>query len=127
MTTSLKTRGHTQRTLAQQIQKLYKKQIGHTPGKVTCQIADNTITVIAEDSLTKLEQLLIDGEKENLASMEIDVEEVRSGVEVAIRPLLIEMLQEILSIDVIDVLSDTTLETGRTAIVAILSEAPAFA
>jgi uncharacterized protein YbcI len=35
-------------------------------------------------------------------------------------------VQEILEIEVVDILSDTTLETGRTAIVVVLSEAPNF-
>jgi uncharacterized protein YbcI len=121
-----KNRDQLQRVLSQKVQKLYKNQIGHSPGKVTCQIVDNTVTLIAEDSLTKLERLLIDGEKDTLTSVRVDVEQVRDDLDTAIRPLLIEALQEILEIEVVDILSDTTLETGRTAIVVVLSEAPNF-
>ncbi len=125
-TTRTKTRGQTQRALSQKIQKLYKNQIGHSPGKVTCQIIDNTVVAISEDSLTKLEQLLMEGEKEDLTSAQVDVEQVRSDLDTAIRPMLINIIQETLLTEVIDVLSDTTLETGRTAIVAVLAETPDF-
>ena len=125
-TTQTNTRGQAQRALAQKIQRLYKNQLGHSPGKVTCQIIDNTITVIAEDSLTKLEQLLIEGEKDESTPVQVDVEQVRSDLDTAIRPLFVDVIQEILSIEVVDVLSDTTLETGRTAIVAILADNPDF-
>ncbi|MEL6401596.1 MAG: DUF2294 domain-containing protein [Cyanobacteria bacterium J06626_4] len=118
------TRGQAQRTLSQKIQKLYKNQIGHSTGKVTCQIIDNTVVVIAEDALTKLEQLLIEGEKDESTPVQVDVEQVRSDLDTAIRPLFVDVIQEILSIEVVDVLSDTTLETGRTAIVAVLAETP---
>ncbi len=125
-TTHPQTRGQIQRTLAQKIQKLYKNHIGHSPGKVTCQIIDNTVVAIAEDALTKLEKLLIEGEKDDLTPVQVDVEQVRSDLDVAIRPVLVDMLEETLSVEVIDVLSDTTLETGRTAIVVVLSDAPNF-
>ena len=118
------TRGQAQRTLSQKIQKLYKNQIGHSTGKVTCQIIDNTVMVIAEDALTKLEQLLSEGEKDESTPVQVDVEQVRSDLDTAIRPLFVDVIQEILSIEVVDVLSDTTLETGRTAIVAVLAETP---
>ena len=125
-TTRTHTRGQIQRALSQKIQKFYKDQIGHSPGRVTCQIIDNTITVIAEDSLTKLEQLLIEGEKDKLTPVRVDVEQVRSDLDTTLRPALIDIIQETLSIEVVDVLSDTTLETGRTAIVTILAKAPDF-
>jgi hypothetical protein len=48
----------------------------------------------SEDSLTKLERLLIDGEKDTLTSVRVDVEQVRDDLDTAIRPLLIEALQD---------------------------------
>ena len=125
-TTHPQTRGQLQRTLAQKIQKLYKTHIGHSPGKVSCQVINNTVVVIAEDSLTKLEKLLIEGEKDDLRPVQVDVEQVRSDLDLAIRPVLVDMLEEILSFEVVDILSDTTLETGRTAIVVVLYDAPSF-
>ena len=119
-------RGQVQRTLSQKVQKLYKNQIGHAPGKVNCQIVNNTVTLIAEDSLTKLEQLLLEGENAQGTPIQVDVEQMRSDLDKAIRPALIDTLEKILSVEVIDILSDTTLETGRTAIVVVLSEAPSF-
>lgn len=120
------TRGQAQRILSQKIQKLYKNQIGHSPEKVTCQIIDNKVMVIAENSLTKVERLLIAGEEDELKNIQIDAEQVRSNLDAAIKPALIDIFQETLSATVVDILSDTTLETSRTAIVAILSNIPEF-
>jgi uncharacterized protein YbcI len=121
-----RSRGQVQRTLSQKVQKLYKHYIGHAPGKVTCQITNNTILVIAENALTQVERLLIEGEKDDVTSVRVDVEQVRNDLDNAIQPVLIDVLEETLGIVVVDVLSDTTLETGRTAIVVVLSETPSF-
>ncbi|WP_204141836.1 DUF2294 domain-containing protein [Halomicronema sp. CCY15110] len=125
-TTQTQSRGQTQRTLSQKIQKLYKNHIGHAPGKVTCQIVSNTVTFLAEDSLTKLERLLLEGEKGDITSAKVDVEQVREDLDKALRPALIDILQTTLNAEVVDILSDTTLATGRTAIVVVLSETPHF-
>jgi len=125
-TVQTQSRGQIQRTLSQKIQKLYKKHIGHAPGKVTCQIVNNTVTFLAENSLTKLERLLLEGEKGGVASVKVDVEQVREDLDRAIRPALIDVLQATLKAEVVDILSDTTLSTGRTAIVVVLSEIPQF-
>ncbi|RZM82204.1 DUF2294 domain-containing protein [Leptolyngbya iicbica] len=119
--------GQVQRTLSQQIQKLYKSHIGHAPGKVTCQITNNTITFLAEDSLTKLERLLLKEDKrDDGKSTQVNVEQVRDDLDKALRPALIEIVQTTLNLEVVDILSDTTLATGRTAIVVVLSDTPHF-
>jgi uncharacterized protein YbcI len=42
------TRGQLERTLSQQLQKLYKEQLGHSTGKVSCRLFDNKLMVIVE-------------------------------------------------------------------------------
>ncbi|MGF1459545.1 MAG: DUF2294 domain-containing protein [Leptolyngbyaceae cyanobacterium] len=126
-TTLTTTRGQTQRALSQKIQKVYKNQLGHSPGKVACQIVDDKIMLVVEDSLTKVEKFLIQGDKDQAGGVKTDVERVRADLDTAVRPLLVEVIEAELSSTVVDILSDTTLETGRTAIVVILGNVPTFA
>lgn len=118
MTETLPTRGQLERQLSQSIQAFYRQQLGHQPSKVTCQLFDEKLAVIMEDSLTNAEQILADEGKKDLA------EEVRSNLNDAIKPQLKELIKNILAVDVIDLLSDTTLTTGRVGIIAILNDTP---
>ena len=115
---SYPTRGQLERTLSQRIQAFYRQQLGHQPSKVTCQLFDNKLAVILENSITPAEQILVQEGQENLAG------QVRSSLEDATYPQLKEIVEEILSVTVTDMLSDSTLETGRSGIIAILNNAP---
>ncbi|MEM7553461.1 MAG: DUF2294 domain-containing protein [Cyanobacteria bacterium P01_A01_bin.84] len=112
------TRGQLERTLSQQIQSLYSDQLGHRPTKVMCQLFDSTLAIVMEDSITQTEQLLLGQGQEELA------EQVRSGLDDAIEPKLRQLVEEILNVSVLDFLSDATLGTGRTGIIAVLSDTP---
>lgn len=118
MSTNFPTKGQLERTLSQRIQALYKSHLGHQPSKVTCQLFADKLAVIVENSLTPAEQILIEKGQEDLA------EQVRSGLDEASQPQLKELIEEILSVQVNDILSDATLETGRTGIIAVLNNSP---
>ncbi len=118
MDASSLTRGQLERTLSQQIQALYRTQLEHQPSKVTCQIFDEKIAIILEDSITQPEQLLFNTGQEELA------EQVRSELDEAIQPQLKALIEQVVGIPVIDLLSDAKLETGRTATIAILAATP---
>jgi len=112
------TRGQLERSLSQRLQKLYREYLGHSTGKVSCQLSDDKLTIVVESSLTQPEQLLLqeaDAQK---------VEQIRAELDNAFRPKLIALVEEVLSLEVIDLMSDTTLETERTGFVIILSDAP---
>ncbi|HEY9887765.1 MAG TPA: DUF2294 domain-containing protein [Candidatus Obscuribacterales bacterium] len=112
------TRGQLERSLSQKVQKFYREQLGHSTGQVTCQLNDDKLTIIVESSLTQPEQLL-------LKECDIQkVEQIRSDLDGAVRPKLIQLVEEVLERQVIDLMSDTTLETGRTGFVIILSDEP---
>lgn len=117
-TTSTPTRGQIQRTLAQRIQALYRDQLGHQPSKVTCQLADSNLTIILENSITQPEQLLAQTGRIELA------EQVRADLDEAIQPQLKTVIEDILNVEVVELLSDATLETGRTGIIALLTDTP---
>jgi uncharacterized protein YbcI len=115
---SLPTLGQLQRNLAQQFQRLYREQLNHVPGKITCQIIDEKLLFVIEDSVTKPEQLLVDDGQSELA------EKVRDDLTTALRPQIIELVESALNRQVVDILTDATLSTGRTSIVIIISAPP---
>jgi uncharacterized protein YbcI len=112
------TRGQLERTLSQRIQAFYRHQLGHQPSKVTCLLFGQKVAIIAEGSITNAELLLIQYGKEDLA------QQVRRHLNDAIRPKLKDLIEEILNVGVIDLLSDATVQTGLTAIIAILNQTP---
>lgn len=116
--TSNPTRGQLERTLSQRIQALYREQLGQRPSQVSCQIFDQKVMLVLEDSLTAAEQLLVDNGKEDLA------QRVRADLDEVIRQQLKALIEEVLGSTVMDLLSDATLETGRTGIIAVLETAP---
>lgn len=115
---STPTRGQLERLLSQKFQALYRAQLGHQPGKVTCQLFDEKLAIIVENSITPPEQVLA-----NSGQMEL-AEQVRTDLEKAIQPNLKALIEEVLGVAVLDLLSDATLETGRTGIIAILDVTP---
>lgn len=115
---SVPTRGQLERSLSQRIQALYKDQLGHRTGKISCQLMQEKIAIIIEDSITQPEQLLAQQGRETLA------EQVRVDLENAIKPQIKEVIEEIVGVPVVDLLSDATLETGRTGMIVILDSPP---
>jgi uncharacterized protein YbcI len=114
----LQTRGQLERTLSQRLQAYYRQQLGHQPSKISCQLFDSKLAIILEDSITPAEKLLVKEGKEALA------EKVRFSLNDATKPELKSLIQEILGVEVTDLLTDATLDTGRTGIIAILDNPP---
>ena len=117
-TTEQRTVGQTERELSQKIQALYKKHLGHQPSKVSCQLFSSKLVVILEDSVTQPEKLLLEGGQMELA------EQVRDDLNEAMQPQIKALVESILGVTVLDLLSDAAIETGRTGIIAVLSDAP---
>lgn len=120
MASSPLTRGQLERTLSQRIQSLYRSQLEHQPSRVTCQIFDEKIAIVLEDSITQPEQLLVENGQEELAG------KVRAELDEALQPQLKTLIEEVVGVAVIDLLSNAKLKTGRTATVVILAETPQF-
>ena len=118
MINDLLTRGQLERQLSQQIQAFYRHQLGHQPSKVTCQLFDTKLAIVIEDSITNAEQILVEEGKSDLAA------KVRSNLDDAIQPELKQLIENITEVKVVDLLSDATLDTGRTGIIAVLSDIP---
>jgi uncharacterized protein YbcI len=118
MSTQNLTRGQAERMLSQRIQSLYRSQLGHQPGKITCQLFDEKLAIVIENSVTQPEQLLAEEGRVELA------EQVRADLDSAIRPHLKALIEEILDVEVLDLLSDATLQTGRTGMIVVLESPP---
>ncbi|SRR5579883_2740868 len=118
MTTPLPTRGQLERTLSQRIQALYRNQLGHRLSEVDCNILDTKIAIVLEQSVTQPEQILAGKGNSELAAA------VHSELDDAIQPQLKELIEEVMGVSVVDFFSDVTLQTERTGIIAVLSEAP---
>lgn len=118
MTDILYTRGQLERKLSQEIQSLYRRNLGHQPSKVTCQIFDSKLAVIIEDSITLTEQILLEEGQKKLA------EEVRSNLDNSIQLELRQVIEHTAEVEILDLLSDAALDTGRTGIIAVLNTTP---
>lgn len=116
--TVLPTQGQLQRHLSQQFQRLYRDQLNHSPGKITCQIIEEKLMLVIEDSVTKPEQILIEKGDADLA------EKVRDDLATALRPQIVDLIETALGREVVDILTDATLATGRSSVVIILSSPP---
>lgn len=116
--TTLPTRGQLERMLSQRIQALYRSQLGHRLSSIDCELLETKIAIILEKSVTQPEQLLAEQGKDEL------VKELRSEIDEALRPQLKALIEEVVGVSVVDLLSDVTLETERTGMIAILSAAP---
>ncbi|PSB19246.1 DUF2294 domain-containing protein [Phormidesmis priestleyi ULC007] len=120
MNSETQTRGQLERTLSQRIQALYRTQLGQQPSRVQCQIFDGKVVIVLEDSITKTEQVLVASGQEDLA------EQVRDDLDKAFNPQLTELIREVIGIEVVDVLTDATLKTGRMGTIAVLADTPQF-
>ncbi len=118
--TATQTRGQIERTVSQRIQAFYREQLGHQPSKITSQLSDRNLLIVIENSITPPEQILAQAGRQELA------EQVRNDLDEAIKPQLKEIIEEVLGVEVLEVLSDATIETGRTGIIAVLSDIPSF-
>jgi uncharacterized protein YbcI len=112
------TRGQLERTLSQNIQAFYRQHFGHQPSKVTCQLFDDKLAIILENSVTPTEQILAQEGQQELA------QQVRSSLDEATHPQLKELIETTLGIGILDLLSDATMDTGRMGMIAILTETP---
>ena len=118
MIVSKPTRGQTERTLAQRIQALYQDKLGQRPEKILCQFFDEKLAIVLEKSLTRCEQLLLDTGREQFAA------NLRSELNAAIKPQLIELIQQVVGVTVTALLSDTDLKSGTSGMIFLLEDVP---
>ncbi|KAI9131983.1 DUF2294 domain-containing protein [Acaryochloris sp. CCMEE 5410] len=118
MASDTPTKGQLERSLSQKVQALYRNELGQQPSKVTCQLCGEKFIIILEDSLTQPEQVLAQEGQGDLA------EEVRTNLDDFMKPQLKSLVEEVAGVNVTELLSDVTLESGLTGIIAVLEETP---
>jgi uncharacterized protein YbcI len=111
-------RGQLERKLAQRIQALYRTHLEHRLTEVSCQVFDNKVAIILENSVARPVQLLAAQGKQELA------EQMRSNLNEVLEPQLKALVEEVVGVEVIDWLSDAKLESGRSGTIAILASQP---
>ena len=104
--------------LSQRIQTLYTQKLGHQPSNVTCQLFNEQLAIVIEGSVTQPEKVLLNQGHTELA------QQVRLDLNKVIQTEMQQIIEEVLSVPVIDLLSDATLKTGRTGLIVILATAP---
>lgn len=104
-------------SLSQCVRNLYFNHLGHQPNTVSCQLVDKTLTIIVEDSITLPEQLLNKSGHVDLAK------QVRSNIEKIVEVHIKQVIEEVCGIPIIELFSNSALDTRRTSIVAVLATA----
>ena len=110
--------GQLEQKLAQRVVELFQNYLGHQAQHVSCKLTEKNLTIVVEDSITRLEQFLANRGRQELA------QQVRTGLLKALEPQLTFLIEEVANVPVVDVITNSTFDTGRTSIVAILAAEP---
>lgn len=119
MNNILPTSGQLERNLSQSIHKLYRQELEHSPSKVTCQLFGSQLAIVIEDALTAVEKTLANTDEGEKA-----VKQLNKAINEVIESKLKTLIEEVLAVNVLDILFDSTLETNRTGAIATLSQVP---
>jgi uncharacterized protein YbcI len=119
MSASTVTRGQLERNLTQRIQGFYFEQFGRRPERVTCQFFDEKLAIAIEKMVSPSERLLMESQRYDYAR------ELRSQLDIYIKPLLRKLLEEIIETGIVALLIDTDLDMEVSGIIAVLASPPA--
>ena len=118
MEKTLPTKGQLERQLSQGVQALYRSQFGHLPHKVVCHLFADKIAIIAEGTVTPLEQILKDNSHSDLAS------DIRAAVGEAFAIEVKQKIKEIFDLEVVDLIYDSSLDSGYLGAIVFLEKTP---
>lgn len=100
-------------TLSNRIKTLYEKELKHELKEINYQLFKDKLIIIMEESVTQPELVLNESSKEDLAK------KVRNFFDQILQPQIKNSIEEVLKVTIVDFISDTTIETSRTAAIAI--------
>ncbi len=116
------TAGQLERAISQGINALYRKLLGHQPGKIVAQLFESKLAIVIENSLSPTEQVLLehgdDQQEEDLAV------KAREKVNEVFQSEVKDLLEEILKVEVQDIMLDSSLDTARTGLIVVLEQPP---
>lgn len=113
-----KTAGQIERDVTQALNALYRKELGHQPGKITCQLFETKVVLVIEDSLSRPEQLLL---KKGNSEVALQAHEELLDV---IKAMAKSCIAEATQLFVVDILVDSNIETSRMGLIVMLEKAP---
>lgn len=119
MTDLLPTCNQLERDLSQSIKALYREQITYPPQKITCKLFSRYLAIVGDEALTPLEKNLWGLGKEDLS------EKIRFEINELMKPKLVELLENMLSVKIEEILNEVTFSINKSGILVILSEPPA--
>ncbi|PMB11431.1 hypothetical protein CEN48_19630 [Fischerella thermalis CCMEE 5282] len=115
---SAPTIGQLEREISNRIRSLYNVELGLRPTKINCHFFHGELAITLENSVTKVEQILIKSGSDILA------EQVRIDIDRIIVPQIQDMIEEVIDKPVLDLISHTNLRTGRTGIIVFIENLP---
>ena len=118
MEKTLPTRGQLERQVSQTIGSLYRTQFGHSPSKIICHLFADKVAIVAEETITAVEQLLCDRSKIDLARS------IRAAVNEAFKTKAKDRIGKILQVEVIDIICDSSVDSGYLGMIVFLQSAP---
>jgi uncharacterized protein YbcI len=110
--------GELERKISQRVSSLYKEKLGKRPSQIICHFFDSELVISLENSVTQIEKTLLEAGNENLA------EQIRTLLDKIIKLQLKIIIEEVIGKPITDLMSNTSLVTGRTGIVVILDQLP---
>lgn len=102
--------------LVERIQSLFVNQLGHQPEDVYCRFLDNKLTIVIENAITKPEKLLM------AAGYQEIVKKARSSIEKILQPEFKQIIEEVTSFQVSNILFATHLDTNYVSIIALFAD-----
>lgn len=114
----LPTRGQLERQLSQTLQSLYRQQFGHLPRKITCHLFADRVAIVAEDTVTSVEKILFNNSKLDLARS------IRSAIAETFASQVRQVTWQILQVEVVDIIVDSTLDSGYLGAIVFLDSSP---
>jgi uncharacterized protein YbcI len=110
--------GQLEREITHRVRTLYNLILGQRLDKIVCHFFDTELTIFLDNSVSKVEQTLLNSGYEVLA------EQVRLDLDKSMKPHLKNLIEEVIGNHVLDMMSNTTLSTGHTGIIVMLDESP---
>ncbi|MBE9045564.1 DUF2294 domain-containing protein [Pleurocapsales cyanobacterium LEGE 10410] len=115
---TLPTRGQLERQLSQTLQSTYRQQFGNPIGKVTCNLLNNKVAIVAEDRVTEVEKVLLNNDRVDLAN------ELRSAINKIFRTQIKQTVADIMQVEVVDIVYDSILSSGYLGALVLLNNTP---
>ena len=104
--------------LSQKIRNIYQEQLEHKLDSISYQLFDHTLVITVKGIVTSPEKLLRENDSYFLAK------KVREAIDNVIHPQIQDVIEEVLDVEVIDFLSDSTIDNDLTGAIAIFEIRP---